>query len=154
MKGADNRAQCYLQSTKTQWGTHSNMLGQYAQYYAGVFYVERGIWHNFEIGAGYATVDEETKTMTAANFKASNLNHILFGLNNNGIIEPSPLAMGDFQAFTGQDNPTIARDLICCVREADGAGGYYDLTNSVCPLTSSPFYCNAGSGYFIAGDEI
>ena len=153
MVAANSQARCYLESTKTQWGTHSNMVAYYAQYYMGAFYAKRGEWHTFEIGSGYATIDGETKT-NAKNFRASARSHIMFGYNNNGTMETSDLAMGDFQAFTGLDNPMIARDLICCVRESAGEVGYYDLNNSVCPLTSTPFYCNAGSGYFIAGDEI
>lgn len=152
-KGTDTRAQCFLQSTKTQWGTHSNVLGQYAQYYAGPFYTERGVWHTFEIGAGYVTIDGETKTI-AANFKESDISYILFGCNNQGVIEPYELAMGDLKAFIGQDTPTIARDVITCYRKSDGAGGFYDISGSICPLTGTPFYCNAGSGYFMIGDEI
>ena len=36
-------------------------------------------------------------------------------------------------------------------RNADGVVGFYDLCGSICPLTGTPFYINAGSGTFIGG---
>lgn len=39
-----------------------------------------------------------------------------------------------------------ARNLIPCVRVADSKPGMYDLCGSICGLTNSPFYINAGSG--------
>lgn len=151
VEGSNSATCCYLASSGANWGTHNSVTAHYTSGYAGVYYLKMADWHTFEITYGSATIDGSRKDIAVYNFTPSNLSHILFGKNNKGVIEPSELAMGDFQAFTGLDNPTIARDLICCIRESDNEIGYYDMTNSVCPLTNTPFYCNAGSGYFIAG---
>lgn len=36
-------------------------------------------------------------------------------------------------------------------RNADGVVGMYDLCGTICPLTGTPFYINAGTGTFIGG---
>lgn len=39
-----------------------------------------------------------------------------------------------------------SRLYIPCVRTADSKPGLYDLCGSICPLTGTPFYVNAGTG--------
>ena len=38
------------------------------------------------------------------------------------------------------------RNLVPCVRLSDSKPGMYDICGSICPLTNSPFYVNAGTG--------
>lgn len=38
------------------------------------------------------------------------------------------------------------RSYIPCVRTSDSKPGMYDLCGSICPLTGTPFYINAGAG--------
>lgn len=109
-------------------------------------------WHDVEFGCGRIVLDGVEKTF--AQYSKNSLNSIYLFKSNTNAEHNKNVKYGDLQAFTGKDNPTIARNLICCVRESDGEGGYWDANNSVCPITSTPFYCNAGSGHFIAGDEI
>ena len=45
-------------------------------------------------------------------------------------------------------------ELIPAVRVSDNAVGMYDLCGTVCPLTGTPFYVNAGSGSFTAGPTV
>ena len=47
----------------------------------------------------------------------------------------------------GQD----VRLLVPCFRKSDGVIGLYDLCGSICPLTSTPFYINSGTGAFTKG---
>lgn len=47
-----------------------------------------------------------------------------------------------------------ARSLVPCVRENDDKPGMYDLAESICPLTNTPFYINAGSGEFTIGPNV
>ena len=41
---------------------------------------------------------------------------------------------------------SIIRSYIPCVRTSDSKPGMYDLCGSICPLTGTPFYINAGAG--------
>lgn len=41
------------------------------------------------------------------------------------------------------------RNFIPCVRKSDDKPGLYDLCKSICPLTGTPFYINAGTGEFV-----
>lgn len=45
-------------------------------------------------------------------------------------------------------------NLIPCYRKSDNKPGMYDLCGSICPLTNSPFYVNAGTGEFLVGPEV
>ena len=49
-------------------------------------------------------------------------------------------------SFLILDGGAEARKLVPCVRAADGKPGMYDLCGSICPLTGTPFYVNAGTG--------
>lgn len=109
-------------------------------------------WHDVEFGAGYITLNGKTNTFSYKE-KQDNTSLYLFRTNNT-LSQLKQLRMSDTQAFEGLANPTIARNLICCVRESDGEGGYWDMTGSISPWTGLPFYDNRGSGHFIAGDEI
>lgn len=40
----------------------------------------------------------------------------------------------------------LVRDFVPCVRTSDSKPGMYDLCGSICGLTNSPFYVNAGTG--------
>ena len=100
-------------------------------------------WHT----AGY---DVQTKT---ANFDgteypypdiADSAEHsyplYLFARNSDGAADS--FFIGRIRAFTYTD----IRSYIPCVRTADGKPGMYDLCGSICPLTGTPFYINAGAG--------
>ena len=53
--------------------------------------------------------------------------------------------------FKLTDNGTLIRNFIPCYRKSDGVIGLYDLCGSICPLTSTPFYVNSGTGTFTKG---
>jgi hypothetical protein len=48
----------------------------------------------------------------------------------------------------------IKRFYIPCYRKVDSKPGMYDLAGSICPLTNSPFYINAGTGEFLVGPDV
>lgn len=60
-------------------------------------------------------------------------------LNSNAHLRISSLSI--------QDNGTLIRRFVPKVRN-DGKPGMYDLCGSICPLTGTPFYINAGSHEF------
>lgn len=64
----------------------------------------------------------------------------LFARNNNGVTDS--FFIGRIRAFTYTD----IRSYIPCVRISDSKPGMYDLCGSICPLTGTPFYINAGAG--------
>ena len=146
--GASN-TNIHLVSTGSVWGTHDQVTMYYSQYYMGVFYVPMKSWHEYDVGKGYAQIDTERKT-TTQNFVASGKPIILFGQNNNGTLTLGSLRHGYFQIY--KDDQLI-RDFVPCVRKRDGVAGMYDLCGTICPLTNSPFYTNAGTGEFLYGEE-
>lgn len=100
-------------------------------------------WHT----AGY---DVRTKT---ANFDGTeyqypsiaasveySLHLYLFARNIDGRAEFH--FIGRIRSFTYTD----IRSYIPCVRISDSKPGMYDLCGSICPLTGTPFYINAGYG--------
>lgn len=52
------------------------------------------------------------------------------------------------------ENNYLIRDFIPCYRKSDGVIGMYDLCGSICPLTNTPFYINAGTGTFTKGPDV
>lgn len=48
-----------------------------------------------------------------------------------------------------KDNGVLLRNFIPCIRKSDNKPGLYDLCRSICPLTGTPFYINAGTGEFV-----
>ena len=72
----------------------------------------------------------------------------LFCVNNNGV--PNTISDGvkiyDLKIY---DGTTLVRDFIPCYRKSDSKPGLYDLCGSICSLTGTPFYINAGTGDFI-----
>lgn len=100
-------------------------------------------WHT----AGY---DVQTKT---ANFDGTEYQYpnimnyanyrfplYLFARNNKGVTDLT--FIGRIRSFTYTD----IRSYIPCVRTSDSKPGMYDLYGSICPLTGTPFYINAGAG--------
>ena len=100
-------------------------------------------WHT----AGY---DVQTKTVNFDGTEypypsiADSVSHrfplYLFARNNNGVTD-LPFT-GRIRAFAYTD----IRSYIPCVRISDSKPGMYDLCGSICPLTGTPFYINAGAG--------
>ena len=50
------------------------------------------------------------------------------------------------------DNGTLVRHMVPCMRDADSVLGMYDLCESTCPETNSPFYINVANGTFVGVD--
>lgn len=49
------------------------------------------------------------------------------------------------------ENDNMIRKMVPCKRNSDSAIGMFDLCGSICPLTGTPFYTNAGTGSFTYG---
>ena len=54
------------------------------------------------------------------------------------------------------NNGTLVRHFIPCRRKADNEYGLYDLCGSICSITNTPFYVDAGngSGFTVGGDVL
>lgn len=59
---------------------------------------------------------------------------------------------GKIKSFMLNDGALL--NLVPCYRRSDSKPGMYDLCGSICPLTNSPFYINAGSGEFLVGPDV
>lgn len=85
------------------------------------------------------TIGSASVTATAATFTAEH-SIFLFAVNNAGASQyPASVLMYSCKIY---DNGTLVRDFVPC-RNPLGEVGLYDLVNGV-------FYCNAGTGSFIA----
>lgn len=51
-------------------------------------------------------------------------------------------------------NEALVGQFIPAVRESDNEIGMYDLCGTICPLTNTPFYINAGTGTFLKGANV
>ncbi len=49
------------------------------------------------------------------------------------------------------ENGVEVQHFVPAHRNADGVVGMYDLCGTICPLTGTPFYTNAGTGTFLGG---
>lgn len=52
-------------------------------------------------------------------------------------------------AMTMWQGGNTVRNFIPCIRKSESKPGLYDLCRSICPLTGTPFYINAGTGEFV-----
>lgn len=59
--------------------------------------------------------------------------------------------IGKWRCYSGNYiiNSEIKRNFKPCIRLSDSKPGLYDLCGSICPLTGTPFYVNAGTGEFL-----
>lgn len=87
-------------------------------------------------------------------------NKYLFNTLNTIYIFAKPLMSGfgllKLYSLTIRNHDTTVQDanFVPCLRIADNKPGMYDLCGSICPLTGTPFYINAGTGEFIAGNPV
>lgn len=78
-----------------------------------------------------------------------NINMLLFACYDFKINAPEVAKMKHCDFLVKKITGTPLRNLISCVRKSDGKPGMYDLCRSICPLTGTPFYINAGTGEFV-----
>lgn len=76
----------------------------------------------------------------------------LFAINRGGSVER--IVGLQIYSVKIRENDVLIRDFIPCYRKSDNKPGLYDLCGSICPLTNSPFYINAGSGEFTVGSDV
>lgn len=62
--------------------------------------------------------------------------------------------IGKMYYFEYSEDTIIKISLVPCYRKSDNKPGMYDLCGSICPLTNSAFYINAGSGEFLVGPDV
>lgn len=117
-------------------------------------YLTIGDWHTFDFGGGYFIVDGVKRTFSYSFIAWNNTSFALFGRRNGSKYEPSPMIISELKIFNNQDAENPIRDFIPCYRESDGVAGMYDLSGSICSLTGTPFYINAGTGEFLKGADI
>lgn len=85
--------------------------------------------------------DDNTKLGTLPGYvKGDNRHELVFG---GGI--------GKIYSCELTENTISVRKFIPYIRDADREPGFIDLLGSICPITGTSFYVNAGSGRLIAG---
>ena len=100
---------------------------------------------------GSVTINGVTTTILSDTGTANNSVIALF---NRNIDNPANRNIElEVESYSVSKNNVVIQNLIPCRRKSDGVLGMYDLCGSICPLTGTPFYINAGTGEFIAGAE-
>lgn len=78
--------------------------------------------------------------------KSTSLNVFLFASNVNGAVRHYSKAK--LRYSKGIDD-NIHKEFVPSLRISDNKPGLYDINGSICPLTGTPFYINAGTGEFL-----
>lgn len=63
-------------------------------------------------------------------------------------------AAGRYYRFITYNGNNVLTNYVPCYRKSDNKPGMYDLCGSICRLTNSPFYINAGTGEFLVGPDV
>jgi hypothetical protein len=142
----------------TIYPQHGNytIMGTYSGYYGYFHPLTLNEWHEIELGKGYIILDDVKKEFTKYK-KRSPYNAYLFARNNKGNITCADIIIDAYQAYdtyNDDDIPELVRNMVACERISDGTIGMYDLCGSICPLTGTPFYINAGTGEFLKGEKV
>lgn len=109
--------------------------------------------HKFDVIDGTYFVDEvQLDRFTSPEFTTGNC--YIFAFSNGGTpMVGYALMSGKVYSFKIY-NANLNIDMIPCYRKADGEIGLFDLGGSICPLTNTPFYINAGTGVFTKGPDV
>ena len=103
-----------------------------------------GVWYSFDVqGDGSATVNGSYHAnATPLSGVGANETMRIFGK-----ADGTSFLRGKIRGFAVRDaNDSLVRSLVPCIRLPDGKPGMYDRAGSICPLTSTPFYINSGTG--------
>lgn len=99
---------------------------------------------------------EETAVLSfyyhSAAYGPPTMPYIIFGRSHNWASNGNnkyPIKINTFRIFNGNGN---IRNYIPALIEFDSKPGLFDLCGSICPLTGTPFYVNAGPGEFLYGE--
>jgi hypothetical protein len=103
------------------------------------------VWYKLAIsGSGACSFDGETITSTPIGELSEPSSITIFMRNT----MQNPFH-GKIKGYFHKRGGSFLQNLIPCVRKSDGKPGMYDLCRSICPLTNTPFYINAGTGEFV-----
>ena len=133
----DHRAQAfYLQSSNVN--TIMSTIPDYNTTTPHTYRMTRaGLWFD---GTQFATFTSSAQI--SASYKKE---MAIFTMNTSSGID-SRKYHGKLYGLRINDSTGLVRNFIPCVRISDSKPGLYDLAGSICPLTSTPFYINSGSG--------
>lgn len=108
---------------------------------------EIGQWLEITAGRDGMTVNDVTYQfrITPSQFSARS-NMLLFCYGRNGL--PALCGKVKISYFEINEHDAV-RCFIPVLRVSDNKPGMYDLRKSICPLTGTPFYVNAGTGEFL-----
>lgn len=101
--------------------------------------------HDVVLENGLCVLDDKSFSFATQTFTSS-YNLVLCGLNTQGTVD-SRKFYGNVYYARIYDNDALVRDFFPAKRNSDGVLGLYDLVNG-------EFYTNAGTGSFVAGEEI
>lgn len=102
----------------------------------------------FSIMNGVITYNGQTYNYTDGVMANSSNN--IFVCNNAALSRYSKVKIYGLAMYGFEDGELVKlREYTPMLRKMDGKPGLYDLRGSICPLTNTPFYVNAGTGEFL-----
>lgn len=108
--------------------------------------------HTISVNAGTFILDGVQIEQISSNAFYGLTPIALFGcFIDNSIVSMDKLSI---YSATIDNGANRLRDMVPCRRKSDNKPGMYDLTGSICPLTNSPFYINAGTDDFLVGPDV
>ena len=140
--------------------TITTVNGIYAQFGTGLNYINvvTGVFdlnrHTLQIelnnNKGYLTIDgvQESGVLPSPPSHTDTRVHLF---HSNGNVQYLYAKIYSCKLF---ENEILVRNFVPCYRKVDRIPGMYDLCGSICSLTNSPFYINAGTGEFIVGPKV
>ena len=97
--------------------------------------------------------DNSEYTIGKSNSRDANLKYALFS-GSTDQRHSLPIGMIRVYKFSIKTPERNIVNFVPCYRKSDGVIGMYDLCGSICPLTNTPFYINAGTGTFTKGADV
>ena len=146
---------------KTIWGNENMTLYPYNNSQIQSTYNGRNTvisditfgWHDIELGKDYFACDDIRITFSLR-IRENTTSLYLFGRNRDTSLILSSSRYRLYEVYEDESCVTPIQQFIPCYRKSDGVVGMYDLCGSICPLTGTPFYINAGEGEFLKGADI
>lgn len=103
-------------------------------------------WFDAKLTNRTLTVNGISISTESSSFPDTNGYMYISAIVVDDVITPSSAVFANIKIEKAK---TTIRNFIPCVRLSDNKPGLYDLCGSICPLTGTPFYVNAGTGEFV-----
>lgn len=102
-------------------------------------------WHSYDFKNGSQKIDNVQYAQNEITVTTNKTYYIGKVNSQSG----SYLSYAQYKEYYFLESDEFVRNFIPALRLSDHKPGLYDLCGSICPLTDTPFYINAGTGEFL-----